>query len=381
MLDAIPVIGSGHTERFYLHDRTESMHILFLNSAKRGWGGNEKSILIAAEALAESDTVMLAYRSDIVGNRFSIRKFKLPFLFDTDLVTIFSLVTLVKKHRIAVIIATKRKDYVLGGITALLCGIPNIIWLGANRELDDTILNKLIYKHLASGIIVNAQLIKKTLLKTPFMQQQMIRVIYNGIDNRKLDLATTREKKKPDIFTVTAMGRLDRNKGFDFLLKSFARFLSTKQGIDAQLVIIGEGPYREEYESLAKQLHLQDKVIFTGFLIDPYPELLISDVYASTSITEGLSIALLEAMYLSNAPISTFAGGGVTEIIEHGKNGFLIEYGNEVTLSEILMNFYENKDLQKSVAEQARQSVKARYHIEKMVAELSKFCHEAIKAS
>jgi len=352
------------------------MRILFLNSAKRGWGGNEKSILIAAEAMSERHTVLLAYRCDMVGTRFSVKKCKLPFLFEADLLTIVPLCVLVKKHNIDVVISTKRKDYVIGDIVARICGIPAIIWLGANRELDNTMLNRLIYQKLASGIIVNAEQIRNTLLRTPFMQQQLIRVIFNGIDTRALDQTKQHQKKNPSTFTITAIGRLDRNKGFDFLLKSFSRFLSLRDGISAQLVIIGEGPCRNEYEALSKQLQLQEHVTFTGFLADPYPQLLLSDVYASTSISEGLSIALLEAMYLHNAPISTYAGGGVKEIIEHGKNGFLVEYGNESMLSELFLTLYENQKIRKIIAEEAHQSVKERYETKKMVAEITDFCQK-----
>jgi len=165
------------------------MNILFLNSAKRGWGGNEKSIQIAASALSGQHTVILGYRSEEIGRNFDPPKYRLPFLFEGDLYTIASLVRIVKKHRIDVIVSTKRKDYAIGGVVARMTGAKNIIWLGANRKLKNTTLNRLVYGLLASGIIVNARRIQKTLLETPFMQKQNIRVIYNGIDIQKLDLA------------------------------------------------------------------------------------------------------------------------------------------------------------------------------------------------
>lgn len=353
------------------------MNILFLNSASRDWGGNEQSIFIAANALAEYHTIILGYRNELLGRHFTIRKYKLPFFFEADLYTIFSLTGIVRKHRIEVIISTKRKDYAIGGIVARICGIKNVIWLGANRQLKKHFLNQLVYKKLAAGIIVNARQIKETLFETPFMLKQNIRVIYNGIDTKKLDQA----KKTPDSpegkFTVTAMGRIDRNKGFDFLLRSFARFLSLKPDIKAELVIIGDGPLREEYEMLTKDLQLQESVRFTGFLSDPYPELLFSDVFVSSSISEGLSIAILEAMYLLNAPVSTFAGGGIAEIIEHGRNGFLCDYGDETALSEILLNLYGNIELRTAVAEKAKISVAERYSLQNMALEISDFCHSS----
>lgn len=353
------------------------MNILFLNSAKRGWGGNEKSIQIVAGSLSEHHTVILGYRSETIGKNFDVRKYRLPFLFEADLYTIASLISIVKKHRIEVIVSTKRKEYAIGGIVARMCGIKNIIWLGANRKLKNNIVNRIVYDWLASGIIVNANRIKDTLLETPFMKNRKIRVIYNGLDIRKLDRAAATNTGHAGIFTISAMGRIDRNKGFDFLVKSFAKFLSMESGIEAQLVIIGDGPCRKELEILAGQLDLTEKIRFTGFLCDPYPQLCQSDVYASTSITEGLSIALLEAMYLSTAPVSTLAGGGVAEIIEHGRNGFLLEYGDESALAGTLLKLYRNKTLRQEIATKAKQTVAERYSVTQMTDEISAFCREA----
>jgi glycosyltransferase involved in cell wall biosynthesis len=352
------------------------MNILFLNSAKRGWGGNEKSIQIAASALSGQHTVILGYRSEEIGRNFDPPKYRLPFLFEGDLYTIASLVRIVKKHRIDVIVSTKRKDYAIGGVVARMTGAKNIIWLGANRKLKNTTLNRLVYGLLASGIIVNARRIQKTLLETPFMQKQNIRVIYNGIDIQKLDLAAASASRHSGIFTITAMGRIDQNKGFDFLMKSYARFLAMEPGIEAKLVIIGDGPSRESLEVLARQLDVGETIRFTGFLQNPYPELCQSDVYASTSISEGLSIALLEAMYLSNAPVSTFAGGGVTEIITHGMNGYLLEHGDESALSAALLELYRNKPLRRDIAAKAKQTIAERYSVTRMAAEISGFCAE-----
>jgi len=352
------------------------MNILFLNSARRGWGGNEKSIQIAADALSKHHTVILGYRSEIIGQNFDVQKYKLPFLFEADLYTILSLISIVKKHRIEVIISTKRKEYAIGGILARMSGVKSIIWLGANRKLKNTITNRLVYGWLASGIIVNANRIKETLLETPFMKPQKIRVIYNGIDIQKLDRAAATSTGHGGIFTISAMGRIDNNKGFDFLIKSYARFLSLESGIEAQLVIIGDGPCKKQLEILACQLDLGEKIRFTGFLPNPYPELCQSDIYASTSISEGLSIALLEAMYLSNAPVSTLAGGGVAEIIEHGKNGFLLEYGDESALSDTLLGLYKSKKLRQDIATIAKQTIAERYSVTQMTAEISDFCRE-----
>ncbi|ACF45413.1 glycosyl transferase group 1 [Prosthecochloris aestuarii DSM 271] len=357
--------------------RKTIMNILFLNSARRNWGGNERSIQLVAEALSDEHGVVLAYRSELIGSHFGITKYRLPFLHEADLYTIARLKSIIIKHRIDVIIPTKRKDYALAGIVSRITGIKNIIWLGANRPLKNTWYNKLVYKSLSNGIIVNAMQIQQTLLKTPFLTENDIRVIYNGIDTRLLDRRATKKKKSCETFTVSAMGRLDSNKGFDFLLKSFARLLKNRTDIDARLIIIGDGPLKNNYAKLARTLDIAQNVRFCGYLSDPYPELLESDVYVSSSISEGLSIALLEAMYLANAPISTLAGGGVREIIKNGTNGFLVDFGDEQALADILYRLYSDRILRKTIAERAVTTVMERYSMQKILHEIIDFCQTA----
>ena len=90
---------------------------------------------------------------------------------------------------------------------------------------------------------------------------------------------------------------------------AFARFVEQTGNRDAGLVIIGDGAQKEEFAKLAADLGLRKRVLFPGFQQNPYPWLAASDIFAVTSTNEGLPNALLEAMYLGNAPISTRAGG------------------------------------------------------------------------
>ena len=358
------------------------MNILFLNSARRDWGGNEKSIQIIASALAADHTVILGCRSELISNNFTIPTYKLPFLNEADLYTIASLIKIVQKHKIQIIVPTKRKDYVLAGLVARWCGIKNILWLGANRALKNNPLHNLIYNRMASGIIVNALQIKETLLKAPFMQKEKIRVVYNGIDTKQLDDALQKQTEAMPVhqetipkLTITAMGRLDRNKGFDFLLRGFRIFQESCHSA-AHLVIIGGGPLKKEYEELARQLDINHQVTFTGFLHDPYPHLIRSDIFVSSSISEGLSIALLEAMYLGNTPVSTLSGGGITEVIRNEYNGFLLDYDDEVALSSILRKLDHNPALLNTVSQRASETVSERFSLQKITAEIIDFCHQ-----
>ncbi len=350
------------------------MNFLFLNSSRSKWGGgNEKSLLLATKALKSHQTV-LAYRNEQVGKHFNIPKYKLPFLNEADFYTIARLIVIVKKHNIDVVIPSMRKDYAISGIICKICGIKNVLWLGTTLDLKNKWIYNLVFNMMADGIIVNAKKIKETLLLSSYMRPERIKVIYYGLDPELISRQSKQDiMAKPFQFMITAMGRVEPNKGFDFLIRSFAKFLVLTDACDAGIVIMGQGTHIEEYKQLASSLGISDKIIFTGFTENPFPTMKISDIFTLTSIIEGLSTALLEAMYLGNAPISTYAGG-VEEIITDKINGFLVHYGDEKKLAGLLTKLYKNPVLRATIGEKACQTVTPMFSLDKLQEEILGFC-------
>ncbi len=350
------------------------MNILFLNSSRGKFdGGNEKSILLATKALKDHKTI-LAYRDELMGVNFSITKYKLPFLNEADLYTIAKLIAVVKKHQIDIIIPSMRKDYAIAGVVSRICGIKNILWLGTTLDLKNKWIYNLVFNVMADGIIVNAKKIKDTLLLSTFMRPERIKVIYYGLDPEAIAEQSKQEIGKPFPFMIVAMGRVDINKGFDFLIRSFARFLALVPAPDAGVVIIGHGPQLNEYKELAASLGVADRILFTDFIENPFPYLKQSDLFTLTSIREGLSIALLEAMFLGIPPISTYAGG-VEEVISDGITGFLLNFGDETKLAAMLANLYQNPALRIQMGKQARQTVAPMFSLDKLQDEIVSFCN------
>lgn len=352
------------------------MNILFLNSA-RAWGGNEKWVRLAVTALSREHNVFLAYRYSVVGDRFSIQKKRLPFRHETDIETIFKLTKFIKKHNIEILIPSKRKDYVIAGLAAKVCGCLNILRLGIVRDLKNSPVQSFIFNRLADGVIVNAEPIKKKLLDSGFKKPEKIRVIYNGLDKQEIvELAGRQTVNLPFDFTVSAMGELSPRKGFDMLIRGFARFIETSGAENTGLVIIGEGASKESLQQLAHSLKIENKVIFTGFQENPFPYLLNSRIFAMTSLNEGISNALLEAALLNNAIISTTSGGGIESVIRNGENGFLLEHGKEKLLATLLHQLYDHPELIKEIAEKGSKTVMEMFSMERMTREILSFCHE-----
>jgi len=344
------------------------MNILFVNSA-RTWGGTEKWTRMAAESLAQRHSVRLVFRRPVVGDNVAVPSTRLPLASHVDAYSIACLAGIIRKERIDVVIPTKRKDYMLAGIASRLCGTANVLRLGIARRLKIPLLHRLTYDILTDGLIVNAEKIRGELLRAPFMRAEKIHVIYNGLDTAEIDRLREPAETKPFAFTVTALGTLTPRKGFDFLIRGFARFLDLRPDADAGLVIIGEGPAGKEFSLLAQRLGIGDRVIFRGFLKNPYPHLASSDVFAMTSVNEGISNALLEAMYLGNAPVSTKAGG-TQEALTDRESGMFVEHGDEDALSGAFDRLYTDSHFRKRIASGAAESVRKRFSLEVMSAHL-----------
>ena len=347
------------------------MNILFINSA-RTWGGTEKWVRMAAESLSVSHKVSLVYRRAVVGDKITVHKYHLPCISHIDLYSLAKLVGIIKREKIDILIPTKRKDYVLAGLAARICGTTNILRLGIVRELKIPIVHKLVYSTLVDGIIVNAEKIKQSLTRSPFMQKANIKVIYNGLDTDTIDQQSVSAIEKPFPFIISALGTLTHRKGFDFLIRSFNRFLKNVPDADAGLFIIGDGPKKDELTALSETFGIRSRVIFLGFLQNPYPYLAASDVFAMTSTNEGISNALLEAMYLGNASISTRAGGS-EEVITDGENGLLVDYGDETMFADTLTKLYLDRKVLLNIAQNAHKNVVTRFSIANMKQEIEHF--------
>lgn len=340
------------------------MNILFLCSS-RSWGGNEKWTQMAAHELSRKHNVYLAYRKKIVGERFTVSKQQLPFLTPFDLFTLYKLVKIIRQEKIDILIPTKRKDYMLAGLAAYITHSKSILRLGAKRAIPNTPYHCLLYGRLTSGIIVNADSTHSLLLKSGFIAPLRIRTIYNGLDLPALDRAKKAPLAKPFGFTIVAAGRLNANKGFDFLLRGLAKFITETNNQDVGIIILGEGPERSSLTMLSKSLGIENRVVLPGFIQEPANYLASADLYIQSSKNEGLSNALLEGMYLSGAVIATRAGG-TEEVIEDGKNGLLIDYNDIDALAASIKDIATDNNKKQKLTEAAHRTAQARFSIKAM---------------
>ena len=144
-----------------------------------------------------------------------------------------------------------------------------------------------------------------------------------------------------NVKTIVSMGRLDYLKGFDILINAFSEV--GRHNSNWQLLIIGDGPLKEELKLLTLKLDIQSKVKFLGNLRNPFTYLKKSDLFVLSSRSECFGNVIIEAMACGLPVISTNCLGP-TEIITHGVDGILTEGDNVNSLSDAMSDLIGNKN-------------------------------------
>ncbi len=163
---------------------------------------------------------------------------------------------------------------------------------------------------------------------------------------------------RPDRKLIGAVGRLSGEKNFASLIEAVARLL--KQGQDVELAIAGEGPERANLEKQIAEQPEPGRFRLLGFqseLGDFYQAL---DVFALSSLREGLPNVLLEAMAFRVPVVSTEAGG-VARLLENAHNGLLVPVNDVPALTTALGKLLDDPNLADTLGTCGRRTIETRF--------------------
>jgi glycosyltransferase involved in cell wall biosynthesis len=164
---------------------------------------------------------------------------------------------------------------------------------------------------------------------------------------------------------IGALGRLSTEKGFDDLIRATHALI--RAGCDVELWIAGEGPARGELQALIDRLGLADRIALLGFVEQTVELLHGLDLYALSSVREGLPIALLEAMAM-RLPVVATAVGGVPTLLRDGANGVLVAPRDVDGLAAALHRLLQDLPLRDRLAAAARRTIEERFTLSARVA-------------
>lgn len=190
----------------------------------------------------------------------------------------------------------------------------------------------LVYK-LSDQIISLSEGVKENLVLRYKINPADIKVIYNPIDLKNIEEKVTFGQMEPHIkklfntedkIIITA-GRLVEQKDQKTLLAAFSR---VNAEVNSRLIILGEGPLKNQLMELADKLDVRDRVHFIGFQQNPYIHFKQADLFVLSSKHEGFSHVIAEALATGVPVISTNCKSGPEEVLNKGEFGKLCEVGN-----------------------------------------------------
>ena len=147
---------------------------------------------------------------------------------------------------------------------------------------------------------------------------------------------------------------------------------------DARFVILGEGELREALERQVREHHLEKHVLLPGFRLDVLGCIKGFDLFAMSSVTEGLGTSLLDAMACSRAIVATRAGG-IPEVVEDGLNGCLVPPRDPAALAQAIVRLLNDAPLRTRMGDAGFARVNERFTVERMVVETAA-AYDAIRA-
>ncbi len=273
-----------------------------------------------------------------------------------------------KKNNIEIIHTNLSRANIIGAIVAKILGIKSVATAhGLNKRSQ--------YKYVDRTICVS-DAVKRHLLMQG-MNEKRLNVIYNGIDTDKFNPAaeglqrrilkrniTDKNNKECTAFNVGMIARLSREKGVDLFLEAARSVL--KELPCAKFFIAGSGALKRELIKKADNLGIGNSVYFLGFvgnnLVSFINEL---DVVVFPSSKEGLPLSLIESMSMEKVVIVSDAGG-MSEVVQDGKNGFVVKKGDIDSIYQKLIFVCNNRDIAKDISREARKTVVERFNIDIM---------------
>ena len=167
------------------------------------------------------------------------------------------------------------------------------------------------------------------------------------------------------------------HKGQRYLIEAAHRVVQKIP--DARFVILGEGELREHLEHLVREHHLTKHVLLPGFRTDVIGCIKGFDLFAMSSVTEGLGTSLLDAMACRKAIVATRAGG-IPEVVADGKNGLLVEPRDAHALADALISLLQDPEARARMADEGYARVSSRFTVARMVAETAAVYERLVRA-
>ena len=260
-----------------------------------------------------------------------------------------------------------------------LCRVPVV--LNHDHTNDDYRANDrlrlaldALSNRLASHVIAVSDSCRRFLIERERVPAEKITLVQNAIDLRRYSAACgTRSEAKKALGlpgngpVVAGVGRLNPQKNFSLFIRIAAEVL--KRHPQAVFVLAGDGPEDGFLRHLARECGVAERLHFCGYVPDARQVYLAADVVLMPSLFEGLPMSLLEAMAM-RVPVVASALDGIAEVVEDGRDGFLVPSGDAKLFCERVCQLIENPPLAGELGAAASEKIASRFSAERMCSEV-----------
>jgi glycosyltransferase involved in cell wall biosynthesis len=185
--------------------------------------------------------------------------------------------------------------------------------------------------------------------------------VYQSSEDNDLQVNGVSDMSEYDGYKIIFVGRLTGCKGVPFLLKSFEQIINNN--INAKLFLVGNGEDENELKEYISGLNVKQHVVFMGYRSNPLAIIKKMDLLILPSKEEGFGRVLLEAMAVGIPVIGTDIGG-IPEIITHGENGLLVDYGDVDNLKRSIIEILKNNSLREKIIQGGYDTINSKFRVE-----------------
>ncbi|MHC5717069.1 MAG: glycosyltransferase family 4 protein [Nostoc sp.] len=298
-----------------------------------------------------------------------------------DIATLIEIVRLLRQEKFDLLHTHSSKAGILGRWAGKIVGIPVVHTIHGfpfhdfmpkwKRQFYINIERSV--RPFTDFFITVSELNRQEAVKLNILSLDNSQTVYSGIDFAKLDRSSNLQHtrhilKIPEGWqTISIVGRLDEQKAPYFLIDAFAKVLENHP--NTLLLLVGDGNLLNSLKSQVQQLGIEDKVRFLGSRED-VPEILkVSDIFALSSLWEGLGRAMTEAM-LVGKPVVVPNIYGIPEIVHHNETGFLFPAKDIEQLAQHLNYLLQHPEERERLGNNARQLTRQLFDANLMVQQI-----------
>jgi len=309
-----------------------------------------------------------------------IETIKLDYKGKIDLKAVKRLRKILISNKIDIVHSHEYKSDIISYLATLGLNIGRIVtahsWHSTSSQLKIyEALDRWVIRKMDKVISVSNEINDK--LISIGINKKKLKAIINGISIESETVKDLRSEfglKDEPVLGIIA--RLSEEKGHDYLLRSVRQIAQVYPKV--KLLIVGDGPLRQELEQKADSLGVNDNVIFTGFRSDIDRIYSTVDIVVSSSLSEGTPINLMEAMVQKKAIVATDVGN-VRSLIKNFDTGIITRTRDQISIANAIINLLGNKNQQQKLGNNAYNLIKKEFSAEVMAGKYETVYNENLK--